>query len=182
VTVGDDSFILVVQSSPREESVSSTAAGFVATTLEAEGFVIRYVDQRLLPFVPAGLSDDAYPAEIRATLTIAERASAIVLAVPVHRSAVAGVSRNLVELLRDGIEGKLVLPLVAAGSLRSTLAAQAFQADLLLNFRCEVLRAVLLSPDVDEADLKSRLITAVREFVARAGPAPRSHCLREATP
>jgi NAD(P)H-dependent FMN reductase len=96
-------------------------------------------------------------------------ADAVVLAVPVHRYAVAGLARNVVELLGDAIKGKLVLPIVAAGSRRSTLVAQAFQADLLLNFNCRAMRAVLVSPDVDVEELDRRISQAAEQVCSELG-------------
>lgn len=156
--------ILILETSPREQSASSMAAASVARIFIASRAEVVRASQREFPFVPAGLDDDDYPAEIGELIRAADDADAIVLAVPVHRYAVAGLARNVVELIRDAIEGKLVLPIVAAGSRRSTLVAQAFQADLLLNFNCRAMRAVLVSPDADAEEMDQRISQAAEQL------------------
>ncbi|HTA06712.1 MAG TPA: NAD(P)H-dependent oxidoreductase [Solirubrobacteraceae bacterium] len=161
--------ILVIETSPRKESASSTAAASVARMLARSCADVVRASQRELPFVPAGLDYGDYPAEIGKLIGAVDDADAVVLAVPVHRYAVAGLARNVVELLGDAIKGKLVLPIVAAGSRRSTLVAQAFQADLLLNFNCRAMRAVLVSPDVDVEELDRRISQAAEQVCSELG-------------
>lgn len=161
--------VVVVETSPRADSVSSAASRAVAELLKVAGVTVIRAAQRELPFEPAGLDADAYPAALIDFVANVAAADAVVLAVPVHRAAVAGLARNLVEHLRDVLPGKIVLPLVAAGSERSTLAAQAFQADLLLNFDCRAMRAVLLSPGADSDEVNGRLTASVAQLCATLG-------------
>src|SRR4051794_16024936 len=124
----------IFTASPREDSLSAHWASKVAEHLETAGISVFQVSQRALPLVPAGLESFEYPDAIHDVLAIAGEADIVVLAAPVQRAAVAGVARNAVELLRSAIEGKPLLPVIAAGSQRSHLAAEAFRADLFVNF------------------------------------------------
>ncbi len=159
--------VLVFEASPRLDSRSTYWATHLVELLTARGVTVSRAAQRLLPLVPAGVDEADYPGEVRAVLRVAERADAIVLAAPVHRNAVSGVARNAIELLRDGIESKPVLPLIAAGSQRAHLAAEALRGDLFLNFGCVPLRPVVASDDVDLGEMASRVARAAEALLGR---------------
>jgi NAD(P)H-dependent FMN reductase len=124
-----------------------------------------------VPLVAAGLDDvpgHTLPAEVTALADLLGDANAVVVGAPVHRSAVAGISRNWIELLRAGLVTKPVLPLVAAGSVRAHLAATAFQSDLLLNFETRAMAPVVLTPELSDDEVEQRLVAALGDLVSTA--------------
>jgi NAD(P)H-dependent FMN reductase len=149
--------VLLASFSPRSTSRSREGAVVAAEMLRAAGAEISLLDQRHTPLVAAGLEDSSYPPTIQNAVDLANRVDALVIAAPVHRATVSGVTRNAIELLRGGIEGKPVLPVLAAGSPRAHLAAQSLRADLFLNFRAVPLPAILITPELDDSELRNRL-------------------------
>lgn len=165
VGVADGPFAMVLSSSPRPESSSCAAATSVGELLRRRGYAVRHADQRLFPMVPAGLDDHNYPPTIQALIRDASHADVLVLAGPVHRSAVSGATRNLAELVRSGLKGKAVLPIVAAGSARAHLAGDAFRAELIVQFNATALPPVVVTPELNPDELHARLVKAVEGLV-----------------
>jgi NAD(P)H-dependent FMN reductase len=162
--------VAVVGLSPRIGS-SWQACRTVQQLFRALEVEVECVTTAGLPVVPAGLDDILVPASVERVLTAVRRADATVLGVPVHRSAVAGVARNWVELLREGLADKPVLPIVSAGSARAQLAAEAFRADLWSNFSARPTRSVLVTPELAQDELVVRLGDAVVTLLEGVQPA-----------
>lgn len=154
------STVLVLKTSPRAESRSARAADTLAARLEAGGLRVEVAEQRMLPLVAAGLERDDYPAAIRELAGQADRAAAIVVAAPVHRGAISGVARNLLELLRDGLAGKPALGIVAAGSARAHLVGNTLRSDLFLNFDAMSHRPIIVTPQDEPTALEARIEAA----------------------
>jgi NAD(P)H-dependent FMN reductase len=156
---------LVATFSPRAESRSREGAAIATHALHDAGLATEVVDQRSLPLVAAGLDHELYPDAVQDLLTAAEASDAVVLAAPVHRATVSGITRNALELLRSALNDKPVLPVLAAGSARAHLAAETLRADLYLNFRAVPLRAVVITPEVGDDELRERLFDGVAALV-----------------
>lgn len=171
--------VLLLKTSPRRESRSALCAERAADRLRSRGVRVVSFWQRELPLVPADTRADAYPGEIRRLLDVASTVRGVILACPVQKNAISGATRNAVELIRDGLVGKPVLPVVAAGSQRGHLAAEALRADLFVNFEAAPLRAVVTSPDIDELDVARRIDDAVDAFIPTLGVIPALPSLEE---
>lgn len=155
------SAVVVLCTSPRRDSRSSqvarTIAGLVGRQYPVPVIVVDLVD---LPLVPLVEREVDYPPVWREVLGLLRRVDRLVLAAPVHRNRVAGLTRHVLEIGRDGLAGASVLPVVAAGSSRSHLAAERLRAELLSDFRATPLPAVVITPDMTREAVLERSAAA----------------------
>jgi NAD(P)H-dependent FMN reductase len=136
--------------------------------LTERGATVSFCSTVDMPLVPSGMDDVvgfSYPKEITDVAEVVRSADAVVLGVPVQQSAVSGVARNWVELFRSEIEGKPVLPVVAAGSDRSHLAAVQFQAELFTHFGAAPVKPVVVTSATPLAEILDRLVDATDDLL-----------------
>ena len=156
--------LVIVETSPREESVSRRTARRAAGMAEDFGLESVCIDLRRL--APVAAAADAPAPEWRQVAAVVAQADGLLIAAPVHRSQLSGATRNMVEELRASVADKPTVVLAAAGSRAATVAAEQFVADLFVNFSVDVRRQpVLVYPGV--TDLDKRLSDALKWLVER---------------
>lgn len=163
--------VALVPLSPRLGTCYSECSR-LARSLAHAGVIPAYVPTHELPMAPAGMEKVpgfAYPRGIIHLVDTVASADAVILAAPVQKNVVSGWARNLVEIIRGGLAGKPVLPVVAAGSVRAHLAGNDFRADLHGNFDAFALPAVIVSPDVPAAVIRTRIDASVADLLACIG-------------
>jgi NAD(P)H-dependent FMN reductase len=162
--------VVVVGLSPRI-GASHQACEAASVLLIERGADVSFRSTVGMPLVAAGLEDVngyTYPATVSDLVAELSLADGVVLGAAIHRAAVAGISRNWVEVLRTGLAGKPILPIVAAGSIRAQLAAEAFRTDLWQNFDARPLSPVVVT--YQDTKVKERLVRSVDGLVAALGP------------
>ncbi len=163
--------IAIVPLSPRVGTCYSECSR-LARELTVAGVVPVFVPTHELPVVPAGLDNVpgfSYPRGLIHLIHTVASADAVVLGAPVQKNAVAGWARNLIEIIREGLAEKLVLPIVAAGSVRAHLVGNDFRSDLHANFDAVALPAVVVSPDVSVDVIRTRIDASVADLLSRLG-------------
>lgn len=162
-----DMRVVIVGLSPRVGS-SLHACTTARQLLRGLGVDAALLSTVGLEIVPAGVDDHPIPAAVRSVLDAVANADAVVLGAPIHRSSLAGVSRNWIELMREGLAGKAVLPIVSAGSPRAQLAGESFRIDLWSNFSALPTRSVLVTPELGQEEMVVRLGDALFELLKTA--------------
>ncbi len=165
---------VLVLSTSRDGGRSSTVLDQIAVEAEAIGADVKQLDARALPAVFADQEPATFPSAVAEAVDLARSADVIIIGGPVFRSAVSGFTRHVFEVLRDGLDGAVVVPILGAGSARSTLVGDNVRADLILNFGARSPAAIVVSPDLDGEDLTIRISGVLSTALALAcsgGPA-----------
>ena len=113
------------------------------------------------------VDDEPGPGAVADAMSLVANADIIVIGAPVHRGAVSGMTRHWCEVFRADLAGRIVIPVVAAGSIRSHLAADAFRADLIINFHALAERPVVVTDDLPHDELSRRLDEALVQAFGR---------------
>lgn len=166
LTTSDALSLCVLYCSPQEHSRSKAAGEVLAQVARLRGAVVREVDGTALGLGPAGLEPEAYPPACAALIELVQAADLLVLCVPVHRNAVSGYAHNLVEFLRNTLDGKSIVVIAAMGSPRAHLAAEGFRAHLSSHYAARVAKPVVVTDDLDDDERFARLEAAMIEVTA----------------
>jgi FMN reductase len=114
--------ILLIAGSPSPSSRSSRILQYVGAQLAALDHRTSCLYVTDLP-AEALLRADFSHADIQAAKTSVASADAVVIATPIYKAAYSGVLKTFLDLLpKDGLRGKLVLPLATGGSQSHMLA------------------------------------------------------------
>jgi FMN reductase len=114
--------IVAVNGSPSANSRTRRVLEHVAAKLAAQSFDTRVIHVRDLP-ASSLLALDTADASIAQPLDLVTRASAVVIATPIYKASFSGLLKSFLDLLpKNGLDGKLVLPLATGGSIAHTLA------------------------------------------------------------
>lgn len=163
--------VALVSLSPRVGTCHAVCSG-LARELTSVGVASTFVPTHELHLAPAGMDKVpgfSYSNGLIHLMETVASADAVILGAPVHKNAVAGWARNLVEIMRLGLAEKPVLPIVAAGSVRAHLAGSDFRSDLHVNFDAVALPAVVVSPDVRADQIRIRITASVADLLSRIG-------------
>lgn len=163
--------VVLVSLSPRVGTCHAVCR-VLARELTYVGVASTFLPTHELSIAPAGMDKVqgfSYPNGLIHLIESVAAADAVILGAPVHKNAVAGWSRNLVEIMRIGLADKPVLPIVAAGSVRAHLAGSDFRSDLHVNFEAVALPAIVVSPDVPADQIRMRMNAAVSDLLSRIG-------------
>jgi NAD(P)H-dependent FMN reductase len=162
---------LVISTSLNPASKSYVLAREAFQQLSDGGHEVEFLDLRKvkLPFCDGA---DCYSkpsvARVRAKI---EKATTIIVAVPIYNYDCGAAAKNLVELTGRAWTDKTVGFLCAAGGRSSYMSVMAFANSLMLDFRCLVIpRFVYAEGSAFTADTISdeTIVERVGEFVARA--------------
>jgi len=114
--------IVAINGSPSASSRTRRVLEHVAAKLAAHPFDTRVIQVRDLPAASL-LALDAADAGIAQALDLVTRASAVVVATPIYKASFSGLLKSFLDLLpKNGLGGKVVLPLATGGSIAHTLA------------------------------------------------------------
>jgi NAD(P)H-dependent FMN reductase len=163
------SHVALLDTSPRD-GASAAALQQVVALLETEGVSTTRFAQRTMGVVGPGCADfggSVAHAEMAASVAASR---GVVIGGPVICGRVAGLTRNVVEVLNAELRTKPLLLVVAAGSARAHLAAVEFGADLWASFGTVPVPPVVISPDAGDCD--ARLRAGVAALLELAGIAP----------
>lgn len=157
---------ILVLATSRPDGRSSTVLDRFAAAAVERGARIDRVDARTLPVVFPDQDRATFPDAVGQVIALATAADVIFLGGPVFRSAVSGFTRLTLEVLRDALVDTVVVPVLGAGSARATLVGNDLRADLILNFHARPTAALVVSPEIDDAEIATR-VDAVLESVLR---------------
>lgn len=155
-------------STSRADGRSTAALKQLAGEAAARGADVTSVVARDLPLVFPDQDAATFPDAVRRVVDLAKAVDVIAIGMPVFRAEVAGFTRHWVELLRDGVKGTVVVPIVAAGSARSTLVGNTVRADLIVNFDARPTAAIVVSPELEDAELTIRIDDVLASAFASA--------------
>jgi FMN reductase len=181
------SALLVLSGSPSASSRTARVGEHLTQQLSLTGFDVHHLDLRSLP-PDALLAGETDHPEVRRALAEVERASGVVVATPVYKSAYTGLLKTFLDLLpQDGLAGKTVLPLATGGTVAHVLSIDYALRPVLasLTARHVVGGCFLLDRSIDtspahgvllDPDSEQRLRRALDEFIGAlpSGPALRA--------
>lgn len=156
----------ILYCSPQPESRSKAAGKVLAVVARDAGHAVDEIDVAALCIGPAGLEAGSYPTRHTDLLDRVATSQVLALCVPVHRNAVSGYAHNVIEFLRNTLEGKHVVVIAAMGSPRAHLAAEGFRAHLSSHYAARVAKPVVVTGDLDDAERYVRLEAALREVTS----------------
>jgi FMN reductase len=162
--------ILIVSSSLSSDSNSRLLAQEARRVLEHEGHEVSLVDLRdhPLPFCDAGPSY-GHPA-VAHLGGLLEKASSVIVAVPIYNFDANAAVKNLIELTGSGWEGKAVGFLCAAGGMSSFMSIMPLANSLMLDFRSVIVPRFVYA--TGEAFADGRIVSA--EVTARVAELARA--------
>ena len=157
--------ILIVSCSLNTSSKSRALAHLIKDHFSHEQEKCLFVD--LAEFdLPLCDGEKAYEHPHVMQLTkIVDQASAIIMAVPIYNFAASAAARNLVELVGEAFEGKVVSFICAAGGHKSYMSIMELANSLMLHYRCFIIpQFVYVDPSsfseegrLESEDIHSRL-------------------------
>ncbi len=127
--------VAIIGTSLNPESKSQILAGKLAAVLLERGVTVETADLREHDLPPAGAPgcwDHPHVAHLKG---IIERASHVVLAVPIYCFDVNAAAKNLVELMGHSFDEKVVAFICAAGGQGSYMSVMGLANHLMLDFR-----------------------------------------------
>jgi NAD(P)H-dependent FMN reductase len=144
--------IIVISCSLHPHSRSYVLARQAVVDLETFGVDVQLYDLRdhALPFCDAVAAHEA-PA-VQHFTNVIQAADAVLMAVPIYNYAVNATAKNLVELVLDAWNNKLVGFLCAAGGRASYMSVMSLANSLMLDFRCLIVPCFVYATEADFAD------------------------------
>lgn len=162
---------LVISTSLNPQSKSYLLAFEAFRQLGAGGHKVDFLDLRKVRLPQCdGAGVYSRPAVVRARKKI-EKATCILVAVPIYNYDAGSAAKNLVELTGDAWSEKTVGFLCAAGGRSSYMSVMGLANSLMLDFRCLIIPRFVYADNTafqGSAIADDTMIRRIEEFVARA--------------
>lgn len=162
---------LVISTSLNPESKSYLLAREAFQQLSKDGHEVEFLDLRKVKLPLCDGADCYNRPNVNRVRAKIEKATCILVGVPIYNYDCGAAAKNLVELTGRAWTEKTVGFLCAAGGRSSYMSVMAFANSLMLDFRCLIIpRFVYADKSAFGADsiADASIVERVGEFVARA--------------